>query len=469
MTAQGNGTMKRKLSTLERLIDANICYRIALDGEFTAERLRASLDRLQRKHPALRMLIREENGEFFYELDAAREIPLRVVEWVDAEHRTRECETEAYAAFPHDQPQLRVVWLRRARDVPGTDNELLVTSTHRVCDGMSMFTIVRELLQGLHSDEELTPYPAFTVQDIIGDFRDRHPWKRKLVARAINALFALIPSSRRPLVNREIRLEWSMSRDASDRFKKRCKAEGAPLHAAMLVALGEALPVLGKKHAPDWIESPIDARRGRLPILKEDMLFFGGGAFKVASSQDSQRDFWQRARETGEEMRRKIDQDIADIPGKYQFCEMVNPPSAGKLRSIVRLGDRVSRNGTWNRITFSNLGNIALGEASFPLEVKDYRIYVHSFAIRAIGIIAHALHGKLHFTYVGDEACLKREQVEALGRAFLAVLNDRAAGNDIAHQTASEWNPAESSMNDIPAHSLVGVHHTHTKSPELLS
>ncbi|WP_226467911.1 condensation domain-containing protein [Luteimonas panaciterrae] len=461
--------MKRKLSTIERLIDGNLCWRIALEGNLTAEKLRASLDRMQRKHPALRMLIHEANGEFFYELDAARQIPLRVVEWVSAEHRTHECETEAYAAFPHDQPQLRVVWLRRPHDnTPGVHDELLITSAHRICDGMSMFVIVRELLEGLHSDQALTPYTALDIQDVIGDFHDKHAWKRKLLARAINSLFSLIPSSRRPLVNREVRLEWGVSHDVSERLKRRCKTEGVPLHAAMLVALGEALPVLGKQ-APDWIESPIDARRGRLPALKDDMLFFGGGAFKIASRQDLRRDFWVRARETAEDMRRKIDQDIADIPGKYQFCEMLKPPSAGKIRSIVRLGDAVGRNGSWNRILLSNLGNVSLDDAASPLQVKDFTTYVHSFTMRTLGILAHSLHGQLRFVYLGDEMCLRREQAEALGHAFTASLDKCTADGDVVQLASPPQRAHAVSTTNTPTLGLASGHREHAKSPELLS
>jgi hypothetical protein len=459
--------MKRKLSTIERLIDGNLCWRIALEGDLTAEQLRASLDKVQRKHPALRMLIREADGELFYELDAARQIPLRVVEWVSAEHRAQECETEAYAPFPPGQPQLRVVWLRRAHGIPGAHDELLITSPHRVCDGMSMFIILRELLQGLHSNQALIPYPAPTIQDIIGGFHDKHAWKRRLLARAINALFALIPSSRRPLVNREHHLEWVMSHDSSERLRRRCKSEGVLLHAAMLVALGEALSVLGKR-APEWIESPVDARRGRLPMLKDDMLFFGGGSFKVPARQDPGRDFWQRARDTGEVMGRKIEQDIADIPGKYQFCEMLTPPPAGKLRSIVRLGDAVSRTGCWNQITFSNLGNVALDDAASPLKVKDFSLYAHSFTIRTLGIIAYGLHGQLRFVYTGSETCLDLGQAEALGRAFIASL-DRCVADSDAVQRESPARESLSLGTGTPTLGMTSRHREHAKSPELLS
>lgn len=421
--------MKRKLSTLERLIDGNITYLVSLEGSLTLERLRSALTRVQRKHPALRMLISEENGELFYEMDAAREIPLRVVERVSDDDRARECRTEVTTAFAHGQPQLRVVWLRQPDESSAANSDLLFTTTHRICDGMSVLTIVRESLRALYSDDELIPYPAITTQDIIGDFRDKHLWKRKLTARLVNALFALIPSSRRPLDNSEINLEWGASPALSSALKQRCKAENVSIHATLLMLLSQALESKLGRQMPEWIESPMDARRGRLSALKSDMLFFGGGSFKVKAKQNSERDFWTVAREMDQEMRRKIDQDMLAIPGKYQFCEMLKPPSAGKIRSIVRLGDGLSRNGNWNQFSFSNLGNVVLSDEGAPFRVKSLRIYVHSFAIRILGLIAYALHGQLRFIYIGDEKCLSHAQADALRREFMVLLEKHLGVN----------------------------------------
>ncbi len=46
---------------------------------FSLDQLRSALSRVQRKHPALRALIRKEADGLYYEADSAPEIPLRIV------------------------------------------------------------------------------------------------------------------------------------------------------------------------------------------------------------------------------------------------------------------------------------------------------------------------------------------------------------------------------------------------------
>jgi hypothetical protein len=52
--------MRRKLSHIEHIVEGNIVYLVRLEGSFSLDQLRLALARVQRKHPALRALIREE-------------------------------------------------------------------------------------------------------------------------------------------------------------------------------------------------------------------------------------------------------------------------------------------------------------------------------------------------------------------------------------------------------------------------
>src|SRR3981081_3695448 len=155
---------KRKLSTIEHIVEGNIACFVRLEGSFHVDQLRSALSRVQRKHPALRALIREEPDGLYYEADSAPEIPLRIVPRVTEDDYRRECQTELTVDFAYDKPQLRAVWLRSE-----LESDLLLTTSHRICDGMSMLTIVREVLRSLHSGEELIPYEAMSEPDIVGD------------------------------------------------------------------------------------------------------------------------------------------------------------------------------------------------------------------------------------------------------------------------------------------------------------
>ena len=413
--------MMRRLTTIERLIDGNITYRLTIEGALPVERLRAALDRVQRKHPALRMLLRTEPDGLYYALDAAGPVPLRVAICTSEQVLAGEIAREEASVFAPDEPLLRVAWLRTGRG-----GVLLITTAHRICDGMSILTLARELLAALHSEAPLLPYAPISPMDVASAPEAAQERKQRLVAGVINGVIALIPPSRRPLRHDAIRREWQVDAGLTAVLKHRCRIEQVSMHAVLLAVLDQALQAALGKRAPTRIDNPVDARRGRLAQLKDDMLFFGGGSFKIAVGRERGADLWERARDIYREMGAKIEQEMRDIPGKYHFCEMLRPPSEGKLRSIVRLGDALSRNGNWNQFSFSNLGPIALLEEDAPFRLEDFTLSVRSFGIRPLGLIAFALHGRLRFVFMGEEQCMSSAQVDALERAFMDLLREQA-------------------------------------------
>jgi hypothetical protein len=379
----------------------------------------------------LRALIREERDGLYYEEDCAPEVPLRILRRVEEDDFRRESQFELTTVFPYDRPQLRAVLMQSERE-----SDLLLVTSHRICDGMSMLTIVREVLRALHKDEDLIPYAPITTRDMIGDYRPPQPWKRKLTAGLVNGILRLIPHSRRAPENKECCLEWAADRALSDTLKQRCKAEGVSIHAALVVALDRTLfTVLGKRKAPALIESPMDARRGRLAALKSDMLFFGGGSLTIPTGRARELDFWARTREIHEQIRRDIEQEMLNIPGRYHFFEMLRPLPSAQMQSVVRLGDALKINGSWNRFALSNLGNVVVSDSDAPFRVKDLRLYVHSFNIRLLGLVAYALNGEMRFYFVSDEKCLALKQAEGLKREFMTLLRQQLIS---AEESANE-------------------------------
>jgi hypothetical protein len=430
--------MRWKLSHIEHIVDVNITCFLRLEG-LDVDQLRLALSRVQRKHPALRALIREEPDGLYYEADSAPEIPLRIVPRVTEDDYRRECQTEMTTGFAGDQPQLRAVWLQSE-----LENDLLLTTTHRMCDGMSVFIIVREVLRSLHNNEELIPYEPITVQDIIADYQPPKPWKHKLAVALMNGVLRLIPSSRRAPENDEHHLEWSAGQALSNALKKRCKAEGVSVHALLVVALERALFAMFGKKSPKAIINPIDLRRGRFAALKSDMVFYGGGNIKIGTGQSPEVEFWARARTINEQIHRKVEQEILDIPGRFHFLEMLRPVSSGQIQSIVRLGDALKFSGSWNSFGLSNLGNVVVSDSGAPFRLKDLRLYVHSFSFRMFGLIPYTVNGEMRFYFVIDEKFMSRSQVDTLQREFMALLQNQAlqadggAGREEDHETKTE-------------------------------
>jgi hypothetical protein len=377
---------------------------------------------VQRKHPALRDLIREEPDGLYYQADSAPEIPLRIVPRVTEDDYRRECQTELTTDFACDKPQLRVVWLPSEME-----SDLLLTTSHRICDGMSVFTIVREVLRSLYSDEELIPYEPVTVRDIIGDYQPPQPWKRKLGASLVNGLLRLVPNSRRAPEKSEHYLEWRADRALSNAVKQRSKAEGVSVHALLVVALDRALlSVFGKEKLPKWIDNQIDPRRQRVAALKSDMLFLGAGGFKVRTGEGAGVEFWARTRAIDKQMRKQIEQLTLDIPSRFHFFEMFRPPTSGQLQSIVRMSFALKMNDRLNSFPLSNLGNAVFLDSDAPFRLNDLRLYLHSSKSRALGLITYTLNGEMRFYCISDEHCMTRRQVEALRREFMALLQRHA-------------------------------------------
>jgi hypothetical protein len=410
---------KRKLSTIEHIVEANILCFVRLEGSFHVDQLRSALSRVQRKHPALRALIREEPGGLYYEADSAPEIPLRIVRRVTEDDYRRECQTELTTDFGCNKPMLRAVWLQSE-----LESDLLLTTSHRICDGMSIFTIVREVLRSLHTNEELIPYEPITERDIIADYQPAQPWKRKLAAGLINGLLRLVPSSRRAAENSEHWLEWRADRELSYALKQRCKAEGVSVHALLVVALDRALlAVFGKEKAPKWIDNTIDLRRRlRVAALKSDTLFFGGGGFKLRTGRAPDVEFWARTRAINQEIREQVEQEILNIPSRFHFFEMLRPPASGQVQWMVRTYYALRMKDRLDRFPLSNMGNVAFLDSDAPFRLKDLRLYVHSFRIGALGLMTYTFNGEMRFYCISDESFMTRSHMDALKREFMALL-----------------------------------------------
>ena len=140
-----------------------------------------------------------------------------------------------------------------------------------------------------------------------------------------------------------------------------------------------------------------------------------------------------------EEVRRKIEQELINIPGKFQFFEMVRTPSENKMRSIVRLHNCLRGRDRRRVFSFSNFGDIQVLEGDASFELKDFRLFVHSFVVRLLGIFAYSLHGQLRFVYFGDEKCLSCAEIDALQHHFMAALEACVEQRAEAQEPLDAW------------------------------
>ena len=423
--------MKRKLSNIEHILDGNVMCLVSLDGCFSLDQIRSALSRVQGRHPALRSLIREGSDGLYYEDDCAPQIPLHIVSGASEDDRRRECERELTTDFAYDQPQLRAVWLQSEGK-----SDLLFTTSHRICDGKSIFILVKEILQSLYIGRELVLYAPISVQDIIGGYRPPQPGKFRLQLRMLNGLLSLIPSARREPEKMEYCSEWKANATFLDALKARCKVERVSLHAALIVALERALfAVLGKR-LPKHIDNQIDPRRGNFSALKNDALFFGGGSFKVRTGQAADMEFWATARAIYKDMKGQIDQELLNIPRRLHFIEALRRLTDGQVRSIMRLSEALQFRRR-SSFALSNIGNIVIEDSQAPFRLRDLRLYVHSFKTRALGLVTYTVNGEMYFYCVSHYKCLNPRHVAALKCELMAELQHQAMRSEDDPASAS--------------------------------
>jgi hypothetical protein len=232
-------------------------------------------------------------------------------------------------------------------------------------------------------------------------------------------------------------VEWSAGRSLSDALRQRCKAEGVSVHAALVVALDRALIAVFGKDSPKWIDSQIDPRRGRFPALKDDMLFPGGGGFKVPTGHSPEMDFWARARAIHRDMPKRIEEEVRKIPSRFHMFEMLRQLTSGQVQSILRIHDALKLSGRPNSFALSNWGNVDVIRGDAPFRLKDFRVYVHSFKTKVLGMIPYTVAGEMRFYCVSHDKCMSTSQMNALMCEFAAVLQRQGGhGNDVADHLA---------------------------------
>lgn len=305
--------MRRRMLFFERLMyvdgrtPVNCVMTARIRGSLSQDELRFALDKVQARHPLLRVSVDEADPhpDFVFRAEPHK-IPLRLVTRMTDEDWRAESAVEWKTPFKMDrEPLIRLVWIR-SEDI----SELLLVGHHCVCDGASLVTIFRELLQVVDQpDLALTAYPPFeSLRDLVPEsvFRDRKMALSVLLKSAVFKLFALTVRTASP--NREddhYLIYWRADAEASSALTLRSKAEGCSPFAAMCVAFLKAFQQVEETQFKNKLMCPINIRRF-IPHLDADVMFNYAPAIPLALSRRAPSDFWSQARTLKQSMATKI-------------------------------------------------------------------------------------------------------------------------------------------------------------------
>ncbi len=307
--------MRRKMFFFERLMyvdghtPVNCIITARIRGHISADDLQLALNKVQSKHPLLRAHVVKEGGQIYFSFsENPLQIPVRVVERSSDEDWRNVTVTEWKTPFNMNEgPLVRMVWIKSE----GV-SELMLIAHHCICDGTSLITIFRELLQVVDQpDVQLIPYPPFQSlqelfpQEVLSNLRIALLVK---VKAALLRLFALtVKAVHTAPPGEHYLVYWRAGAKESAALADRCKEEGTTPYTAMCVAFLLAFRQVNSARFKNKIMCPVDIRRF-ISNIRADVMFNYAPPIPLSIDPriDPRAGFWDLARRLKQSMSEKI-------------------------------------------------------------------------------------------------------------------------------------------------------------------
>jgi NRPS condensation-like uncharacterized protein len=410
--------MKRKMIIGERImyVDAstslNCVFTVKIRGSFSIERLHAALGKIKNKHPLLHSIIKESGKRIPYLISSSQlsDIPVRMVERLSDEDWKTESKVEWGKLFEEKTaPLARVVWLRGAEV-----SELMLVCPHCICDGKSMVTLMRELLQSLDDPEKkLVAYPPFnSIEELLSE---KYSMVKQIRARLVSvlALWFFFTKSRdkKSVSGNSYMLHWKLDAQNTAAITSACKRTETTVHAVLSVAFLEAFRLVKGESAKGNAVTPVDIRRF-VPEIKEDMMFAMAPTVEVSVDREEGSDFWTKVKKLKEELTTKI----TGLNGRDSLM-MAEYFPADKIIRYLKESE-----GTHD-VTLSNMGRLGIAERYNSFEVET--IYSPSVAFpwrNPNTVVISTFKGEMDFTFCSNDSFLDQEQAREIQESTVNLL-----------------------------------------------
>lgn len=419
--------MNRKLILGERImyVDAqamvNCVFTAKIRGSISPERLEIALGKLQLKHPLLRVVIREDDkgNPYFVSDTQISPIPVHII------HRTSDTDWQAISAVEWSNPfnagqgpLARVVWLRSA-----TVSELLLVCPHCICDGTSILTLMRELLQVLDKPETLlTPYHSFeSIRSFIpADLLSNTTLRMKawLVSKVARGILSLKTPRKKASPGKHYMVHWKMDTTATSSLISLCKTENTSPHAAFSVAFLEAYQAIMGDQAHGKVICPVDIRRF-IPALKQEHMFAFAPIAELSIAKTQEVDFWTKARQ--------LKNDLTTAIGKMDIHKLLLM-SEYFHSSASRMISYLKNTAGTHDVTLSNMGKLDIPDQydTFDLET----IYSPSAAFpwrNANTLVVSTFKGQTDFSFISQDVFLEERHARAVAHKMQELLSGKEA------------------------------------------
>jgi NRPS condensation-like uncharacterized protein len=420
--------MKRKLFFFERLMyvdgqtPVNCIITARIQGDIPAHNLQSALKKVQGKHPLLRARVVEEARQLYFSFsENPPKIPLRVVERNSDEDWKKVTVTEWKTPFDMNEgPMVRMVWIK-SQGI----SELMLIGHHCICDGTSLITIFREILQIVDQpDVQLVAYPPFqsledlVPREVLSDFKMALLVK---VKAALFRLFALTVKAvdKAPLGEHYL-IFWQADAMQSAALAQRCKAEGTTPYAAMCVAFLLAFRQVNRARFKNRIMCPVDIRRFISNIRTDAMFNYAPPiALSIDPRIDPRTGFWDLAR--------KLKQSISKKSGGLNAYEHLIAAEE-LLTSIPKVISFLRKSKGSYDFAFSNVGRLEMPDKYRAFRVECLLGVTVAVPWRnATTLITTHFRGRTDIALVSNDGFLPYVEAVAIKEAAINLLMKAAA------------------------------------------
>lgn len=339
-------------ATYERshaLIPGNNILMVArVKGEIIEKDLRTSIQKIQQRHPLLRVHLEfEENSQTWFVSDSTGDIPLKIYTRTSEKAWIEACYKENKIPYQMDrEPLIRVLWLKN-----GSISELILFGQHVICDGTSLVFLMRDLLNYLGNPamevEVLDKLPTLDKAVNLDQIK-LNPIIRKLLTKfaqvwknnEIHFSFEDIEPFRTVFnaSNYQI-LIHEMSLEETNQLIQTSREHKVTVNSVLYSALISAqLEIQGnEKNYQQIIMLPIDLRAYMDPPIGEVVgLYAGGETFPHKVKLD--KEFWRRTRDLHRYLKKHITRNgmLSNAKRAYMI-----PPSLMDARMMLILGNKL--------------------------------------------------------------------------------------------------------------------------------
>lgn len=414
--------MQRNLILGERIMYAdaqapvNCVFTTTIRGRISQANLNTALARLQESHPLLKASIRRNayGRPYFFADGQAPGIPIRKVQWKSDYDWIAISEEEWSIPFDVDNgPLARVVWIRDTNA-----SQLMLVCPHCICDGVTIVTLMRELLALIDC-----PHRELPANSVFHSIRQIVPCsapvnKVKILKSAIHSFVTYLGLSFKKnrvgtTKGKDYLVHWKLNPKATSLLVSRCKEEGISVYSALCVSFLEAFRQVRKEKACNQVICPVDIRR-LVPEIKDDMMFAFAPIIKLSIRKDSSPGFWEKARRLKEDINAGIESLNAYeqlLAGEYYHA------------SVKKIVDFLMTEDSGHDFTFSNMGrlNISTEYNSFQIDT----IFSATVAFpwkNPTTLVVSTFRGQMDFAFISNTHFLSYEEAISIKGKGLALI-----------------------------------------------